>query len=160
MGFEIVGDLSAVETFARGRAIRELARLIRAYGKGRWRKRKGIAKVRLLDGTVTLAELHWYEADMKLTVSGEKSSRSSGIWMSNMATPRASKQRFVICLRNDGYPASLERLKVYRALRDTLAARHGQLRVIDESGEDYLYPAELFEAIDLPPPVRRAVMAA
>jgi hypothetical protein len=51
-----------VATIASGRAIRELRRLRRRYGKGRWRKRKGWASVRLLDGTVHRAELHWYEA--------------------------------------------------------------------------------------------------
>ena len=51
-----------VETIARGRVIRELARLNRTYGRGRWRKRKGVARVRLSGGAVRLAELHWYEA--------------------------------------------------------------------------------------------------
>ena len=62
MNFEISGDISAFETFARGRAIRELPRLIRTYPKARWRKRKGVATVRLSDGSTRLAELHWYEA--------------------------------------------------------------------------------------------------
>ena len=73
MDFEVVGPLRNLETIATGRAIRELRRLRRQYGKGRWRKRKGIASVRLLDGTVHRAELHWYEAhgigrrEMKIT---------------------------------------------------------------------------------------------
>jgi hypothetical protein len=62
MFFTIEGDISAVETIAVGRAIRELARLMRVYGRGRWRKRKGLATVRLPDGTLRRAELHWYEA--------------------------------------------------------------------------------------------------
>ncbi len=62
MDFEIVGELTDVETFASGSGIRELPRLRRIYGKGRWRKRKGVAKVRLADGATRLAELHWYEA--------------------------------------------------------------------------------------------------
>ena len=62
MGFEIVGEVKDVETFALGRGIGELPRLRRIYGKGRWRKRKGIATVRLSNGTIRLAELHWYEA--------------------------------------------------------------------------------------------------
>jgi len=62
MDFEIVGDISHVETFAVGSGVREIARLRKAYGKGRWRKRKGIARVRLADGSVHLAEVHWYEA--------------------------------------------------------------------------------------------------
>jgi len=60
--FEIVGTISQVETFAAGREIRERARLRRIYGAGRWRKRKGVAKIRLPDGSIHLAELHWYEA--------------------------------------------------------------------------------------------------
>jgi hypothetical protein len=62
MRFEILGEISDVETFATGSGIREIARLRRIYGRGRWRKRKGVARVRLSDGTVHLAELHWYEA--------------------------------------------------------------------------------------------------
>jgi hypothetical protein len=62
MDFEIVGSISEVETFAIGRSIRELPRLRRIYGPGRWRKRKGIAAVKLPDGTMAKAEVHWYEA--------------------------------------------------------------------------------------------------
>ena len=62
MYFEIIGEFSAVETIATGSGIRELARLRRFYGRGRWRKRKGIARVRLTDGEIVLAEVHWYEA--------------------------------------------------------------------------------------------------
>ena len=62
MHFDILGEISEVETFATGSGIREVARLRRAYGRARWRKRKGIARVRLADGSIHLAELHWYEA--------------------------------------------------------------------------------------------------
>ena len=62
MYFEILGQISDVETFATGAGIREIARLRRVYGRGRWRKRKGIARVRLMDGSVHFAEVHWYEA--------------------------------------------------------------------------------------------------
>jgi len=62
MWFEILGGISEIETFASGSAIREVARLRRIYGRGRWRKRKGVARVRLPDGAVHLAELHWYDA--------------------------------------------------------------------------------------------------
>jgi hypothetical protein len=58
--------------------------------------------------------------------------------------------RFVVCIRNDDYEASLECRKIYELVPDALAAEHQQLRVIDESGEDYLYPAEFFLSIDLP----------
>jgi hypothetical protein len=60
--FEIIGDISDIETFAVGRGIRERRRLQRRYGKGRWRKRKGRARIRLTDDTIREAELHWYEA--------------------------------------------------------------------------------------------------
>jgi len=60
--FSIIGEITKIETFAVGRKIRELARLRKQYGRGRWRKRKGIAHVRLADGTVREAEIHWYEA--------------------------------------------------------------------------------------------------
>jgi hypothetical protein len=60
--FSIIGDVTDVETFAVGSAIREIGRLRKQYGSGRWRKRKGIAHVRLDDDTVRLAEVHWYEA--------------------------------------------------------------------------------------------------
>lgn len=62
MYFEIVGDITHAETFAIGTSIRELARLRKRYGRGRWRKRKGIARVRLEDGAIRQAEVHWYEA--------------------------------------------------------------------------------------------------
>jgi hypothetical protein len=62
MHFEILSPISGIETFATGSGIREIARLRRVYGRDRWRKRKGIARVRLSDGMICLAELHWYEA--------------------------------------------------------------------------------------------------
>jgi hypothetical protein len=62
MWFEVLGGISNVETFAAGSGIREVARLRKLYGRGRWRKRKGIARIRLQGGAIRLAELHWYEA--------------------------------------------------------------------------------------------------
>lgn len=75
-----------------------------------------------------------------------------------MAKPRA--KQLVVCIDNDGYPASLEKRKIYVALLDGEAEQQGLLRIIDESGEDYLYPKTLFRPIDLPIAVRRAVLAA
>jgi hypothetical protein len=60
--FEILGDITVLETIASGRGIRDLRRLQRNYGKGRWRKMKGSARIRLRNGDVRLAEIHWYEA--------------------------------------------------------------------------------------------------
>jgi hypothetical protein len=60
--FEIVGQIAESETIAIGNSIRELPQLRARFGHGRWRKRKGVANVRLSDGTIRLAEVHWYEA--------------------------------------------------------------------------------------------------
>jgi hypothetical protein len=73
---------------------------------------------------------------------------------------RATAKKFVVCLKNRGYEASLERRKIYRALADPEAAKRRQIRVIDESGDDYLYPQDFFAPIELPQPIRRAVLAA
>ena len=62
MKFEILDEIAEIETFAAGSGIREVARLRRRYGRGRWRKRKGVGHIRLIDGSVYLAEIHWYEA--------------------------------------------------------------------------------------------------
>jgi hypothetical protein len=62
MDFEIIGEIRQPETIARGSGIRELPRLRRIHGPGNWRKRKGFAMVRLSDGSVREAEIHWYEA--------------------------------------------------------------------------------------------------
>lgn len=62
MDFEIVGEIGQVEVIASGTGVRDRARLRKRYGRGRWRKLKGIAQVRLTDGALRLAELHWYEA--------------------------------------------------------------------------------------------------
>ncbi len=62
MHFEIIGQITAVETIAVGDSIRVLSLLRKRYGSGRWRKLKGIATVRMADGTKRLAELHWFEA--------------------------------------------------------------------------------------------------
>lgn len=62
MKFEIVSEITNIETIAVGNSIRVLSILNRKYGKGRWRKKKGIATVKVKDGSFHLAELHWYEA--------------------------------------------------------------------------------------------------
>ncbi len=62
MYFELLGEITGVETIASGRAIRERKRLWKSHGKGRWRKKKGFARVRLSDATICTAEIHWYEA--------------------------------------------------------------------------------------------------
>lgn len=75
-----------------------------------------------------------------------------------MAKPQS--KHLVVCIKNEGYPASLEKRKIYVALHDGAADRHGLVRIIDESGDDYLYPRALFRSIALPQSVRKAVLAA
>ncbi len=69
------------------------------------------------------------------------------------------RKEFVVCIRNKGYEASLERRKIYEAIPDKEAAKHRQLRIVDESGDDYLYPDAYFARIDVPQTLRRALVA-
>jgi len=62
MDFEIVSEITDVETFAAGLGVRDRKRLWKVYGRGRWLKRKGVAQVRLMSGKIRSAEIHWYEA--------------------------------------------------------------------------------------------------
>lgn len=71
-----------------------------------------------------------------------------------------TEKELVICVKNDGYDVSLERRKLYVSIADSAAEKHGQVRVVDESGEDYLYPQEFFVAVELPQAIRRAVLSA
>lgn len=77
-----------------------------------------------------------------------------------MTQQRIADTRFAICIQNDEYPASLERRKIYQVLPDEDAARHQLVRVIDESGKDYLYPASYFLHIDLPASIKDALLQA
>ena len=74
--------------------------------------------------------------------------------------PTEPQPRFVVCVNNDGYQASLERNKIYVALPDPEAESAGDIRVIDESGEDYLFTAKRFVAVELPQAVRASVRRA
>ena len=73
---------------------------------------------------------------------------------------RTQARQLVVCVDNKGYRASLEKRKIYVALRDAIAEKHGLVRIMDESGEDYLYPKAYFRAIALPQSIRKAVLAA
>jgi hypothetical protein len=73
---------------------------------------------------------------------------------------RLRAKRLVVCIDNDGYWASLESRKIYVALPDAGADKHGLVRIIDESGDDYLYPGTLFRSVELPQAIRRAILAA
>ncbi len=73
---------------------------------------------------------------------------------------KPTNYRFVVCVKNRGFAASLELRKVYRVISDSTAESHRLVRVVDESGEDYLFPETCFMSIDLPAPVARAIVAA
>ena len=146
-----------VETLAVGSRIREIARLRKVYGRGRWCKRKGIAKVRLSDGSLHVAEIRWYEA----TGLGRKEFKIKRLfWVLTRRKLNRAASRLVICVDNKGYRVSLEKRKIYVAVRDAVALKHGQIRVIDESREDYLYPKSLFLPITVPGSLRKAILKA
>jgi hypothetical protein len=92
---------------------------------------------------------------MKRTASAKKSSSAKG---TSTNRRRSTTTRFAVCVRNDGYEASLERNKIYAVLPDEEAEREGDVRVIDESGEDYLFAADRFVAIEVPAAVRASLL--
>ena len=77
-----------------------------------------------------------------------------------MKSKKLPEWKFAVCVKNTGYPASLELRKIYEVLPDADAASMNQIRIIDESGEDYLYPAEWFIALELPQAIENAVSKA
>jgi hypothetical protein len=74
--------------------------------------------------------------------------------------PKPASRQLAVCVNSADYPAPLERRKIYVTLRDASAEKQGLLRVVDESGEDHLYPKSLFRMIALPQSIRKAVLAA
>ena len=94
---------------------------------------------------------------MKRMASARKNSSARGT-----STKRriSADGRFAVCVRNDGYEASLERNKIYAVLPDEEAERDGDLRVVDESGDDYLFSADRFVAIEVPAAVRASLSKA
>ena len=92
---------------------------------------------------------------MKRTASAKKSSNERGT-STRSRRPTGSERRFAVCIRNAGYEASLERNKIYEVLPDGDAERDGDLRVVDESSEDYLFAADRFAAIEVPAAVRQS----
>jgi len=95
---------------------------------------------------------------MRRTVLVAKKSNESATLTRPRSNGRRSTPKFAVCIDNSEYPASLELHKIYRVLVDEAAARDGDLRIIDESGEDYLYPAERFVQIELPRRVRGSLL--
>src|SRR5262245_14494448 len=96
----------------------------------------------------------------KPMVLERKKLNASDIWIKTMNYADQSRPQFVVCMNNAEYPASLELYKIYRVLPDADAARDGDIRVIDESGEDYLYPAAYFVSIEVPKEVEHAMLHA
>ena len=82
--------------------------------------------------------------------SAGKRSSASGISTRAGRRRRKPARRFAVCIDSSGYPASLELHKIYRVIPDEDAVREGDLRIIDESGDDYLYPAKRFILVELP----------
>jgi hypothetical protein len=94
---------------------------------------------------------------MRRMGSGGRKSSASGT-LTRTAKPRHRTAGFAVCIQNRGYPASLELHKIYRVLPDDDALREGDLRIIDESGEDYLYPQEWFARIELSQRVKTSLL--
>jgi hypothetical protein len=103
-----------------------------------------------------VAEVHWYEA----AGLGRKEYKIKQLLLKNRNMAKTQAKQLVVCVGNEDYPASLEKRKIYVALRDADADKHGLLRIIDESGEDYLYPKACFRSIALPQALKKAVLAA
>jgi hypothetical protein len=95
---------------------------------------------------------------MKRTALAGKKSSGNGMSTKRRSTSRRPLLRFVVCIDNAKYPVSLELHKIYRVLADADAARDGDVRIVDESGEDYLYPAEWFAAVELPRRVKSSLL--
>ena len=96
---------------------------------------------------------------MKHTASARKSSSARGT-STKRRNPVPAGHRFAVCVQNGGYEASLERNKIYVVLSDKDAEKDGDLRVLDESGEDYLFSADRFVAIDVPAAVKASLLKA
>jgi hypothetical protein len=96
---------------------------------------------------------------MKHTASAKKSS-SARDTSTRSRKSAANGRQFVVCVDNSGYEASLERNKIYLVLPDKDAEKDGDLRIVDESGEDYLFSADRFVAIDVPAAVKASLLKA
>ena len=96
---------------------------------------------------------------MKHTASVRKSSSARGTSTRARKSAAAGRQ-FAVCVNNDGYEASLERNKIYVVVPDKDAEKDGDLRIVDESGEDYMFSADRFVAIDVPAAVKTSLLKA
>jgi hypothetical protein len=91
------------------------------------------------------------------SVSGKRITTSAMPEKRSVRSDAPPSHRFAICVKNDDYPASLELRKLYPVLEDTFADQHGMIRIVDESGEGYLYPQAYFVRVELPRAVERAL---
>jgi hypothetical protein len=89
-----------------------------------------------------------------------KKSNVKAIWIETMKKRKDETPQFAVCINNAEYPASLELHKIYRVIPDKDAAQDGDIRIVDESGEDYLYPAEWFVMVKLPQAVQDSLLRA
>ena len=155
MSFGILGDISDVATFAMGlesaKSLDCEGCMDAAVGAN--------ARGSLGFGCLMVRSISLKYTGMKQLLSDARNSRSSTCF-EGRTMPKPKSKQLVVCIRNDGYPVSLEKRKIYVALRDPASEKHGLLRIIDESGDDYLYPKTFFRSIALPQSVKRAVLAA
>ena len=143
MDFKLRSDIADVQQIAVDRSIRILAKLEKLYGRGRWRKLKGIAMVELPDGSVARRGVTLVRST-RYGSQGYEDKATGGLKMAR------EKDRFVVCIKNEGYQASLEIRKIYRVIADPKAEARSMVRVVDESGEDYLFPENYFVPIQVP----------
>src|SRR5579864_2288299 len=107
----------------------------------------------------------WFDPSGRATLVRSQWDRAKGIQdqasdLRDTAMARAPSKQLVVCISNEGYAASLEKRKIYISLPDPVGQKNGLVRVIDESGDDYLYPKGLFRAIALPQAIKKAVLTA
>jgi hypothetical protein len=153
--FQIIGTISDIEVVAVRHLIRDLDFLQRTYGRGRWRKLKGVARVLLENGRMRLAEVHWYEAHG----IGKRQMKIKQYLDWVMKHPKNNEKLIAICVDNTDYEMSLQRRKVYPVLPDADAEKDDYVRIIDETGEDYLFPASRFVFLNVPSRIEEAVLA-
>jgi hypothetical protein len=152
MHFEIISQIQNEETFASGTGIRELPGCGKSMAMATGGNGKG-----WLRSDFVMARYGWLSyTGMRLPESAEKSSKSSASWIKTM-----SKQHtFAVCIHNTDYEVSLELRKLYEVIADPEAEKLDQIRVIDESGKDYLYPRNYFVIVDLPNSIEKQVLHA
>jgi hypothetical protein len=150
MDFEIVSEIAEIETIATRRRVRDRNRLRKFYG--------GAQAKRSCAGPIG----EWYDTVSRSALVRSARSGKTRIQIEVAIVRLGMKKKelvhFVVCLDNEGYPASLEVGKLYRYIPDREAEAEGLLRVVDESGEDYGFEAKRFHEITVPPVVEKALL--